>query len=67
MDGHRRLPDRDGHAVHAVQGRVQREVEPAELGHDQMLKPVHRNRRVHLSGRGKLAFIPSIFSLLIVT
>jgi ribonucleoside-diphosphate reductase alpha chain len=27
-------PDRDRHALHAVQGRGQRQIEPAEPGHD---------------------------------
>ena len=48
-----RVADGDGHAVHAVQGRGQPQVEPAESGHHPLLQPVHRDPGVHGAGRGR--------------
>lgn len=42
----------DGHPVHAIQGRVQQQEQPAESRHHQVLQPLHRDHRVHGSRRG---------------
>ena len=49
VDRHHRFSDRDRNSVHALQGRLQSEVQPAEPGHHQVLQLVHRDRRVHLA------------------
>mmetsp|Transcript_30436 Transcript_30436/g.98328 ORF Transcript_30436/g.98328 Transcript_30436/m.98328 type:complete len:204 (+) Transcript_30436:1077-1688(+) len=49
---HSRLANRDGRAVHAVQGRCKPKVQPAEPGHHPLVQPVHRDHRVHRAGRG---------------
>ena len=46
---HHRESDRDGHALHVVQGRVQQEEQSAEPGDDQVLKPVHGDCGVQLA------------------
>eukprot|EP00166_Cyanidium_caldarium_P005715 ctg_711.g315 len=44
--------DRDRRTVHALQGRLQPQEQPAESGHHSLLEPVHRDRGVHLARRG---------------
>ncbi|CAE6926798.1 unnamed protein product, partial [Symbiodinium sp. CCMP2456] len=43
--------DGDWHALHAVQGCGELEVEPAESRHHPQLQPLHRDHRVHLGRR----------------
>jgi ribonucleoside-diphosphate reductase alpha chain len=42
-----RSADRNRHAVHALQGPRQPQVEPEAPGHDQVEQPVHGDHRVH--------------------
>lgn len=49
-------PDRDGHALHAVQGRLQRQEQPAEPGVPQDLQPLRGDPGVHGRGRGGRVF-----------
>ena len=51
---HHRVPDGDGHTLHAIQGRVQPQVQPAEPGHHQVQQPVHGDCGVQQCGRGEL-------------
>ena len=47
---HHRVSDGDGNALHALQGRLQPEEQPAEPGHHQVQQPVHGDRGVHQQG-----------------
>jgi hypothetical protein len=42
----RAIPSRDGYAIHALQGRLQHEIQPEEHGYYQIVEPVHGNTRV---------------------
>ena len=60
---HHRVPDGDGHTLHAVQGRVQPQVQPAEPGHHQVQQPVHRDCGVQQCGRGELFLCICMFTV----
>mmetsp|Transcript_19914 Transcript_19914/g.52173 ORF Transcript_19914/g.52173 Transcript_19914/m.52173 type:complete len:231 (+) Transcript_19914:612-1304(+) len=49
---HLGVADGDWHPLHALQGPRQSQVQPAELGHDPLLQPLHGDHRVHVAGRG---------------
>ncbi|KAL7550274.1 hypothetical protein ACHAWF_013519 [Thalassiosira exigua] len=48
-----RLTGRDRHALHALQGPLQPQVQPAQPRDHQVLQPLHRDRGVHRPRRGR--------------
>lgn len=44
---HHWVPNRNRHTIHALQGCLQQEEQPAESGHHQIQQSVHRDSRIH--------------------